>query len=57
MADEVKVHCKSHDSGAIGGTLWLMGWLFSIGFLKLPLLKAVLGLVLWPYYLGAFFHK
>lgn len=31
---------------------WFAGWLFSIGFLSLPLGKAVLAIVLWPYYIG-----
>lgn len=32
--------------------LWLTGWLFTVGFADLSLGKAVLGLVLWPYYAG-----
>ncbi len=56
MADEVKVHCKS-DSGAVGGVLWFMGWLFTIGYLKLNFVNGLLGLIIWPYFLGAFFHK
>jgi hypothetical protein len=36
------------------GMLWLMGWLFSLGFLQLPFFwKGALALILWPYYLGA----
>lgn len=34
------------------GTLWIMGWLFSIGYLKLTFWKGVLGLIVWPYFLG-----
>jgi uncharacterized membrane protein len=34
------------------GTLWFVGWLFTIGFLQLTFFKGVLALVLWPYYLG-----
>jgi hypothetical protein len=34
------------------GTVWFMGWLFTIGFLRLVFFKGVLALVLWPYYLG-----
>lgn len=34
------------------GILWFIGWLFSIGFLKLGFWKAVLGLIIWPWYLG-----
>jgi hypothetical protein len=35
------------------GPIWVIGWLFTLGFAHLPFLKAVLALVLWPYYLGA----
>jgi uncharacterized membrane protein len=37
------------------GTVWLAGWLFTLGFLKLMFWKGVLALVLWPYYLGVAF--
>jgi hypothetical protein len=32
---------------------WFAGWLFTIAFAKLIWWKAVLALLLWPYYLGA----
>lgn len=34
------------------GAIWLIGWLFTISFAKLVWWKAILGLLLWPYYLG-----
>lgn len=34
------------------GTLWVLGWLFTIGFLHLGLWKTILAIILWPYYLG-----
>ena len=37
------------------GTLWCIGWLFTIGFLHLSFGKGLLALILWPYYLGTFF--
>ena len=37
------------------GMLWFGGWLFTIGFLRLMFWKGLLAIVLWPYYLGAFF--
>jgi len=37
------------------GTLWIAGWLFTIGFLKLSFWQALLAIVLWPYYLGVTF--
>ncbi len=35
------------------GVFWLIGWLFSIGFLKLGFLKGLFAVFLWPYFLGA----
>ncbi len=35
------------------GGFWFAGWLFTIGFVKLVWWKALLALVLWPYFLGA----
>ena len=34
------------------GTIWMMGWLFTIGYLHLTFWKGVLALIIWPYYLG-----
>jgi hypothetical protein len=50
---------KRHGGGRGGmcGGMWFIGWLFAIGFLKLAFWKGVLALVLWPYYLGAFFAR
>ena len=35
------------------GMLWFGAWLFTISFLHLSVWKAVLALLVWPYYLGA----
>ena len=35
------------------GPVWFIGWLFTIGFVHLPFWKAVVALLIWPYYLGA----
>lgn len=35
------------------GMLWFGGWLFTIGFAQLGFWRAVLALVIWPYFLGA----
>ncbi len=35
------------------GPLWFIGWLYTIGYVHLSFWKAVLGLVIWPYFLGA----
>ena len=49
---ERRIHISQHLS--LGG-LWLAGWLFSIGYLKLDFWMGVLGLVVWPYFLGSHF--
>lgn len=36
------------------GSLWFIGWLFTIGVLHLSFWKGVLAIVVWPYYLGSF---
>jgi len=38
--------------GASCSAIWFAGWLFSIGFLKLIWWKALLGIIVWPWYLG-----
>jgi hypothetical protein len=40
------------NAGAFGGTIWFIGWLFTIGFADLTFWKGVLGIVVWPFYLG-----
>jgi hypothetical protein len=57
MADDIKVKCCGSHGGAFMGPLWAIGWIFTIGYLKLTFWKAVLGIIVWPYYLGVFFHK
>jgi len=57
MSDEIRHRKRSVDFGALIGPIWFAGWLFCIGFLKLAFWKAVLGLIIWPYYLGVFFSK
>jgi hypothetical protein len=37
--------------------LWTIGWIFTIGYLKLSFWKGVLAIIIWPYYLGAEFSK
>lgn len=39
------------------GTIWFMGWLFTIGYLHLSFWKGVLAFIIWPYYLGVKFRK
>jgi hypothetical protein len=46
-----KINITQH-SGT--GMLWFIGWLFTIGYLQLGFWKGLLGLIVWPYYLGAY---
>lgn len=48
---------KDHGSKLVvasrgAGTLWLIGWLFTIGFAHLSGWSVVWGLFAWPYFLG-----
>lgn len=36
----------------LSGMLWCVGWLFTTGFAQLAWWKALLALILWPYFLG-----
>jgi len=40
--------------GSTAGVLWFAGWLFTLGFAHLVWWKAILGLVIWPYYLAVY---
>ena len=37
---------------SLAGMLWFAGWLFTIAFARLIWWKAVLALVVWPYFLA-----
>jgi hypothetical protein len=34
------------------GLLWIGGWLFTVGYLKLGFWVGALALFIWPYYIG-----
>jgi len=50
--DTQKIKIQQH---SFAGAVWFWAWLFTIGFLHLSFWKGLLGLVLWPYYLGVHF--
>ena len=56
MSDERNIKVRVENGGA-AGILWFTGWLFTVGFLHLMIPKALYAIVLWPYFLGAFFAK
>ena len=39
-------------AGTLGFTFWFVGWLFTIGFANLVWWKIILGVVVWPFFLG-----
>ena len=54
MAQEEK---RSHRggggaAGSAGAFFWFAGWLFTIAYANLVWWKIILGIVVWPYYLG-----
>jgi hypothetical protein len=51
MAEEGK-HFHGAANG-LTGALWFAGWLFTIAYADLIWWKIILGLVIWPYYLGS----
>lgn len=51
MSDNQK-HPHTHTGSHLAGTLWAIGWIFTIGFAKLIWWQAILGIIIWPYYLG-----
>jgi hypothetical protein len=49
-----KINIEQHSSI---GTLWVVGWLFTVGYLQLAFWRGALAIVLWPYYLGQRFSS
>ena len=47
-----KIRIEQH---TMSGGMWFIGWLFTIGFLKLAFWQGLLALIVWPYYLGLHF--
>lgn len=52
MADDRRI--RINNTLSLGG-LWFAGWLFTIGYLKLDFWMGLLGLIVWPYFLGSHF--
>lgn len=47
----------TNSGGGCLGSLWAIGWLFTIGYLKLSFWKGVLAIFIWPYYIGVHYTK
>lgn len=45
--------CRNgNPAGAATGVIWFIGWLFTIGYAQLVWWKIILGIVVWPFFLG-----
>lgn len=51
MATDV-VPRKLQVQSGLAGMLWFAGWLFTIAFAKLVWWKALLAVMVWPYFLA-----
>ncbi len=49
---QAPVKVRVNPAGGLAGMLWFCGWLFTLGFAKLVWWKALVGLVIWPYFLA-----
>ena len=45
-------HHRGAQMAPFAGMLWFAGWLFTIAFANLVWWKIILGLVVWPLFLG-----
>ena len=52
MTEGKKWRGRGGSAGTTGGVIWFIGWLFTIGYVNLVWWKILLGLIIWPYYLG-----
>jgi len=52
MEHEHKHKGRGAPAAAAGATIWFIGWLFTIAFANLVWWKIILGIVVWPYFLG-----
>jgi hypothetical protein len=52
--DEARLETMSDSKNhaVSSGTVWFIGWLFTIGFAKLKGWSIFFALFIWPYYLG-----
>ena len=52
MAEQDKRWYNRRGSSVWIGPIWFMGWLFTVGYANLVWWQILLGLVVWPYFLG-----
>jgi hypothetical protein len=56
MSDEQHKHWHRNTGGSLAGALWFAGWLFTITFAKLVWWQIIVGIVVWPLFLGSVVH-
>jgi hypothetical protein len=42
----------NHTASSLAGTIWFIGWLFTIAYAKLIWWQIIVGVVIWPYFMG-----
>ncbi|MCF7805311.1 MAG: hypothetical protein K9N46_09085 [Candidatus Marinimicrobia bacterium] len=52
MSEEQSSNQSAAASATITGPIWLIGWLFTIGYAQLTFVQGIWAVVLWPFYLG-----
>ena len=52
MGDRMSRGTKQASGFGIPGSVWFMGWLFTIAYADLAVGQSLLALILWPDYLG-----
>ena len=52
-----KIMSRKVEVAGIMGPVWFIGWLFTIGFLKLSFFQGLMALIIWPYYIGDYLSK
>jgi hypothetical protein len=45
-------HHRGSQGATLAGAFWFAGWLFTIAFANLVWWKIILGIVVWPLFLG-----
>jgi hypothetical protein len=56
MATDIVVRKMPARSAGHAGMFWFAGWLFTLGFTKLVWWKALIALIVWPYFLAQAVH-
>jgi hypothetical protein len=53
MAEEKKKHWyRRHDAPDLMFPIWVIGWLFTVGYTNLVWWQILLAIAIWPYFLG-----